>query len=119
MSPPTHETPAVTPGLSSNSTPEYSEPTEYPKKSRRKRPGPTQAEQVKSMLSGGWVCGTSFLEMHLPRYSPRIYELRGEGFQIDRRACENAWHDHWSTQHEWRIVGLPGEPHRLPGFGDR
>ena len=70
------------------------------------------------MLSGGWVCATVFLERHIPRYGPRIYDLRREGFHIVRRVCQNGWHDHYSTQFEWQIVGLPGESPRLPGFGD-
>ena len=114
MSPATEKppgTPSPTVSKQSAST------TEYPKKSnRQKRRGPPQVDKVKSMLSGGWVCGVSFLETHLPRYSPRIHELRREGFQIDRRICQHPWHDHWTVQYQWRIVGLPGEPGRL--FGD-
>ena len=62
----------------------------------------TQREQVLSMLTGGWVCGTQFLAWRIPRYGARILELRKLGHKIERRPCEDQAHD--SQQYQWRII---------------
>jgi hypothetical protein len=40
------------------------------------------------------VCGTQFLEMHIPRYAARVGELRDDGHTIDNVACPHGWHRH-------------------------
>jgi predicted RNA binding protein YcfA (HicA-like mRNA interferase family) len=87
--------------------------------SRGRRPivrPPTQAERVFKMLSRGWVCGSEFLEAHLPRYSSRIHELRQDGWYVTRRPCSHPWHRHESVQWQWTIERKPPEDGQL--FGD-
>ncbi len=40
------------------------------------------------------VCGTMFLEIHIPTYSQRISELRAEGYDIQRVPCPYENHTH-------------------------
>lgn len=50
------------------------------------------------------VCGTRFLELHIPRYSARINELRKDGYTISRRTCTNPYHQHRGTQYVWFLA---------------
>jgi hypothetical protein len=81
--------------------------------------GPTQQERVKIMLTQGWVCGIQFLDAspRVLRYTSRIFELRRDGYQIERRPCRHPWHHHSAQMWEWRIVAQPGQPASLPGTG--
>jgi hypothetical protein len=81
----------------------------------RQKP-PTQAGRVFTMLSRGWVCGTEFLEAHLPRYGARIYDLRQDGWYVSKRQCQHPWHRHRSVQWQWRIERKPPVEGQL--FGD-
>ena len=62
----------------------------------------SQSDTVLWMLRRGWVCGTEFLDLHIPRYSARIDELKALGYGFDRRRCTR--HPHKSPQYEWRLV---------------
>jgi hypothetical protein len=63
----------------------------------------TQCDQVLVMLRAGWVCGTEFLDEHIPRYGARIHQLQSAGHLIRRRVCQR--HRHESRQYEWRLHG--------------
>jgi len=76
---------------------------------------PTQAERVFKMLSRGWVCGSEFLEAHLPRYGARIYELRQDGWYVSKRQCQHPWHRHESVQWQWKIERKPAGDGQLFG----
>lgn len=62
-----------------------------------------QRETVLYMLTNNpqGVCGTRFLELHIPRYSARLGELKKEGHVISRRTCTNPHHGHRGVQYEW------------------
>lgn len=62
----------------------------------------TQRDQVLEMLRCGWVCGTEFLDEHIPRYGARIFQLQRAGHGISRRLCQR--HEHKSRQYEWRLL---------------
>ncbi len=62
----------------------------------------TQVDQVRRMLEHGWVCGTEFLDEHMPRYGARIHQLSQTGVIVARRQCQR--HRHQSRQFEWRIT---------------
>jgi len=61
----------------------------------------SQRKRILSMLRRGPVCGTTLLAEHIPRYSARIFELRGEGHTIQNRKCGNALHAHETKQTEF------------------
>ncbi len=48
----------------------------------------TQRGHVLRWLRVEPQCGTEFLNLGIPRYSARIYELRKAGHQIIRRTCD-------------------------------
>jgi hypothetical protein len=52
------------------------------------------------MITVGWVCGTEFLDEHIPRYGARIHQLQTSGHLIHRRPCQR--HDHQLP--EWRLL---------------
>ena len=58
----------------------------------------TQQERILYELSDGPVCGTTFLNYHIPRYSARIHELRVQGYKITSEPCRMAHHRHLSPQ---------------------
>jgi hypothetical protein len=63
---------------------------------------PTQRDRVLAQLREGPTCGTTFLEMHIPRYGGRILELRQEGYTITNEKC---WkHRHYSRQTIYRLT---------------
>jgi hypothetical protein len=74
--------------------PELLEPT-----LERTAPKISQINRVLFRLGDGPTCGTEFLEMHLPRYAARIWELRHEGFNITTRKCRQ--HRHTTRQIEY------------------
>ena len=51
---------------------------------------PTQRDRVLAQLRDGPTCGTTFLDMHIPRYGGRILELRQDGHNITNEKC---WYD--------------------------
>ncbi len=61
---------------------------------------PTQRQRVLAALRDGPVCGTEFLEMHIPRYAARIMELR-ETLTITNELCRK--HSHYSRQTVYRL----------------
>lgn len=72
-----------------------------------------QRDRVLVMLrdaDGLGVCGTTFSDAHIPRYSARIGELRDLGWPIpDARRCHNPNHWHKTKQFEW-VLGEPADP---------
>ncbi len=62
----------------------------------------TQREHVLAALKMGPVCGTTFLQMFIPRYSARINELRNEGIEISKRPCK--MHGHASLQFVYELA---------------
>ena len=74
-----------------------------------------QMETVLMMLQANGdngVCGADFRDMHIPRYSSRLGELKGEGYHIARRRCENPRHNHrpGSVQWQWYLQESKGPP---------
>lgn len=66
----------------------------------------TQKQKVKTMILHGprdAVCGTTLLGAHIPRYAARIYELRQDGWPIQKRQCTDPGHAHASTQFEYFV----------------
>jgi len=74
---------------------------------------PTQADLVLTMLHTRpeGVCGTAFLQFHIPRYAARMGELREAGHKIGKRRCDFTWHVHQSPQ--W-VYFLEDEPEQMP-----
>jgi hypothetical protein len=50
------------------------------------------------------VCGTFFLDEHIPRYAARVGELRAQGHNIVTRSCEHPWHSHNTRQIEYVLL---------------
>ncbi len=63
----------------------------------------TQRDYVLRWLRVEPQCGTEFLNLGIPRYSARIYELRREGHQIIRRTCDVHYY-HRSRQYVYELV---------------
>jgi len=67
----------------------------------------TQVETIMQALTirgADGVCGTEFLDVHIPRYAARILELRDAGNTIVTVPCrEHNWH----TTHQIRYVLIP------------
>ena len=63
-----------------------------------------QRGRILRVLRWAPQCGARFLEMHIPRYSARIWELRREGYQITRRRCDVSHHAHYSRQYLYELV---------------
>lgn len=63
--------------------------------------GPTQRDRVLAQLRHSPTCGTQFLEMRIPRYAGRIFELRQEGYCITNENCRK--HQHYSRQTIYRL----------------
>ncbi len=62
----------------------------------------TQRDLVLGALRDGPVCGTVFLNMHIPRYAARIHELRAIGHQITSERCKQD-HYHITPQTIYRL----------------
>jgi hypothetical protein len=79
-----------------------------------------QIDRVRWMLAD-WCCAVDFVNAEPPilAYCARIFELRRQGFVIERRRCESPYHQHRrrSSLYQWSIVARPGEPVPLPGVG--
>jgi uncharacterized protein YbbK (DUF523 family) len=60
-----------------------------------------QRDTILRMLEHSPVCGTTFLEMYIPRYAARIHELRTAGHEIATRECRQ--HEHESRQTEYYL----------------
>ena len=56
------------------------------------------------MLMDGPVCGTEFLDEHIPRYAARISELRATGVPIETRPCRGSHHHHITRQVQYVLV---------------
>ncbi len=74
-----------------------------------------QIDRVRWMLAE-WCCAVDFGHSGPPILA---YELRRQGFAIERRRCESPYHQHRkrSSLYQWCIVARPGEPVPLPGVG--
>jgi hypothetical protein len=69
----------------------------------------TQFDDVLTMLDEGWVCGTQFLDLYIPRYGARIFEIRRlHPGRVERRRCDS--HYHCGVQYEWRLRPLEDSP---------
>ncbi len=69
-----------------------------------------QGERVLVMLRDAGakgVCGTTFTEERVPRYSARIGELRKAGWDIPKRRCGLHGY-HTTAQWVW-VLAAPGE----------
>ena len=60
------------------------------------------------------ICGTYFLEAHIPRYAARINELRNEGYTIDSISCPSPYHTHRANIATYQLVRTPGQPDTSP-----
>lgn len=60
----------------------------------------TQKQRILDALRLEPRCGTTFLEMYMPRYAARIHELRNEGHQIISRPCKLHRHETQQTVYE-------------------
>ena len=75
----------------------------------------TQKETIlRSLIDRGsvGVCGTEFLDMHIPRYSARIHELKADGYTITTRRCDITTHRHLSGQTAFVYTPTP-QGHQL------
>lgn len=67
-----------------------------------------QRERVlRLLLDRDAICGTEFLQLHLPRATARIFELRKAGYVIQRTQCDNSQHRHLNPQWQWSLVATP------------
>lgn len=101
--------------------------TVYPTKAQdtpRTRQGvrkPTDRDRVLAALRERWVCAVEFnngsFDRGKPilRYTARFHDLRQEGWYVERRKCENEYHDHDAPIYQWRIP--PAEPEQTELFG--
>lgn len=64
----------------------------------------TRITAVLTIREGLWVCGSAFLEGHIPTYSQRISEMVRDGADIERGTCTNSRHTHRSKMgaYRWR-----------------
>ena len=68
----------------------------------------TQQERILYELSDGDpICGTTFLNWHIPRYAARIHELRAKGYHITSKRCRISYHRHQSPQTVYPLVKGP------------
>ncbi len=64
-----------------------------------------QQERILYELSDGDpICGTTFLNWHIPRYAARIHELRNKGHWISSERCKITYHRHRSPQTVYTLV---------------
>lgn len=76
-------------------------------------PRRTQRQRVLALIAESWTCGTTFLELRLPRATARLHELKRDGYVIQRRRCiSHDWHE--SPQWEWRLEASPVKPEGEP-----
>ena len=61
-----------------------------------------QRGRVLRLLRAWPRCGTDFLDVFIPRYGARIWELKREGYQITKRLCDQ--HRHNSRQYLYELV---------------
>ena len=61
-------------------------------------------DRVLHGLLFGRLCGQTFLEDLIPRYSAVIHSLRREGWRIERRRCVNPLHTHSAPRYEWQVT---------------
>lgn len=52
------------------------------------------------------MCGTEFLDMHIPRYAARIHELRNKGYWISSERCKEHNY-HKTAQTLYRLIEEP------------
>ena len=65
----------------------------------------TQKEFVLDQLrERGTVCGTWFLQFHIPRYSARIYDLIQDGHRIVRVPCPHHYHTNPASIASYRFT---------------
>ena len=70
---------------------------------------PSQKMIVLSMLTHGPVCGTTLLDLRIPRYADRVYTLKSDGWIINTRRCvQHDWHT--TRQVEYVLVNPPRVP---------
>ncbi len=64
----------------------------------------TQKQDVLMMLwDREWLCVSEFMRAYIPRYSARLFELRRDGWTLEKRRCQQHPHD----LDEWRLAGTP------------
>ncbi len=81
---------------------------------RRTGQGPTQLDRVLTMLlDDGEVCGSTFFEAYLPRFSVQIHLLRRDGWVISKRPCDIDRHHHHGTSWLYRIESVPDNTGQL------
>ena len=69
---------------------------------------PTQKEQVLKALRfrPEGVCGTQFLDGHIPRYAARILDLKHDGHRIEKVSCPYSYHGHPKVVAAYRLNPL-------------
>ena len=72
---------------------------------RVKRPnrGTQEDRTLTELEKGEWVCGNVFLNMHMARYSARIYTLRRMGWSIESEPCPTKAHQHEAPVYRFRL----------------
>lgn len=109
----------TTPGPFETVYPTNTQNTPTPRKSGKK---PTDLDRVIAALRKGWTCAISFnngsFDRGKPilRYTARIHDARQRGWYVERRKCEDLWHNHDAPIYEWRIP--PAEPEQTALFGE-
>ena len=66
----------------------------------------TQKTRILSWLTQRDLCGTTMLEMRIPRGAARIADLRADGWNIETRECTQ--HSHRTRQVEYVLHNTPG-----------
>ena len=68
----------------------------------------SQRDKILSWLTHDPLCATTLLDEYIPRGAARIADLRGEGWDIETRRCENEYHNHKTRQVEYVLHNSPG-----------
>ena len=115
----TNETPGITTG--GFEKPGYPTQTHPKITAKSAKTEPTQLDRVVAALRDRWVCAVAFnngsFDRGKPilRYGSRIYEARQRGWWIERRPCQDIWHNHEALMYEWRVP--PADTEQLDMFG--
>jgi hypothetical protein len=63
----------------------------------------TQRETVLRMARKG-ACSVEFLRAYIPRFGARLWELKRDGYNVEKAMCRNKRHFQKSTQFVYRIA---------------